>query len=139
MTPRKQAEKAALAALQDSYVGLIGDLGEARAAMDTAPDAVARARSAGVDHVATEKAKGDQRIADAKTAAAANLEHARARSRELVTSARTQVAAVTDRYRDAFDAAVSAGWKRAQLVDLGYAKPTPRRSAASPARGSTTG
>lgn len=57
----------------------------------------------------------------------------------MITEARAQVAAAAEQYREAYDAALGAGWSPAALADMGYTAPSARkRSRAPSANGDTT-
>lgn len=115
---RRAAEKAARERLAGPLINAAGELGVAVAQQQAAAAGVGAAEQQAREHV----------------------RHAQAEADAMITQARSQVGAADDDYRQAHEAAVTAGWLPAALTDMGYAAPTTRRtrsSTAAPTRPNT--
>lgn len=98
---RRAAEKAARERLAGPLINAAGDLGVAVAQQQAAVVGVGAAEQRAREHVRQAQAEADA----------------------MVTEARSQVGAAEDDYRQAHEAAVTAGWSPAALADMGYAAP----------------
>lgn len=108
---RRAAEKAARERLAGPLINAAGELGVA----------VAQQQAAAAD------------VGAAEQRAREHMRHAQAEADAMVTEARSQIGAADDDYRQAHEAAVTAGWSVAALADMGYAAPTARRTRSSTA------
>jgi hypothetical protein len=102
---RRAAEKAALERLAGPLIGAVGELGVAVAEQQAAAGEVTAAEERAREHVRRAQQEADRMLADA---------HAR-------------VATADDGYRQAQEAAVTAGWSPAALTEMGYASPARTR------------
>ena len=114
---RRTAEKAARDLLGGPLITAAGALGVAVAAQQAAADGVNAAHDQAQQH----------------------LQQAQREADEIITDARAQVGTAEDGYRQAHQAAVTAGWAPSALADMGYPPPghTTKRAKAQTATAST--
>ena len=80
-----------------------------------------------------QQSSAGEQVGVAEERAREHVRRAQQEAEEMVAAARAQVTVAEDSYRQAHDAAVTAGWSSAALDEMGYPAPTaPRRSRAQP-------